>query len=49
MPHASKSPRAIATKLFIDQLVFAPICTAVFYSFKCLTEGRPRCVGCHVD
>lgn len=27
MPHASTSPRAIATKLVIDQFMFAPTCT----------------------
>ena len=31
MPHASTSPRAIATKLCIDQLLFAPVCTLAFY------------------
>ena len=41
MPHASKSPRAIATKVAIDQLLFAPTCTVVFYFYKVLTEGRP--------
>ena len=45
MPHASKSPRAVASKICIDQLIFAPICTLVFYAFKVATEGRPRWVG----
>lgn len=42
MPHAAKSPRAVMSKLVIDQFLFAPICTAVFYFFKVATEGRPR-------
>ncbi|KAI7837431.1 hypothetical protein COHA_008743 [Chlorella ohadii] len=41
MPHASTSPRAIATKLIIDQFMFAPTCTLLFYYYKVLTEGRP--------
>lgn len=42
MPHASKSVAAIVTKIMIDQLVWSPICTAIFYIFKCITEGRAR-------
>lgn len=34
MPHASKSPAAVASKIGIDQFLFAPLCTAVFYLFK---------------
>ncbi len=43
MPAAAKSPVAVAAKIVIDQLVFAPIATAVFFTFKCFSEGRPRC------
>ncbi|KAL4431310.1 hypothetical protein ABPG75_006566 [Micractinium tetrahymenae] len=42
MPHASKSPCAVMSKLVIDQFLFAPVCTAVFYFYKVATEGRPR-------
>ncbi len=48
LPHASKSMSAIAAKVCIDQFLFAPVCTAVFYFFKCCTEGRPRCVCVNV-
>ena len=34
MPRAPKSPAAVAAKLSIDQFMFAPICTAVFYFYK---------------
>ena len=41
MPHASKSLRAVAMKIGIDQFMFAPVCTSVFYFYKVLMEGRP--------
>ena len=42
MPHAPTTMKAVASKIGIDQLIFAPICTAIFYAFKCVTENRPR-------
>ncbi|PRW61349.1 hexose phosphate transport isoform A [Chlorella sorokiniana] len=45
MPHAPTSPPAIASKLVIDQFMFAPTCTLLFYFYKVVTEGRPsECV-----
>lgn len=38
--HAMTAPSTIAKKLLIDQLAFAPICTCIFYGYKCAAEGR---------
>lgn len=38
--HAMKAPQTIAKKVAIDQLLFAPICTCIFYAYKCASEGR---------
>lgn len=38
---ASTAPFTVATKVAFDQLVFSPICTLLFYAYKCLSEGRP--------
>jgi hypothetical protein len=42
MAHAPKTVRAVAAKVAIDQLAFAPACTLLFYAYKCAVEGRPR-------
>lgn len=41
LPANAKSPAAVAAKVVIDQLVFAPIATMVFYAWKLASEGRP--------
>ena len=43
LPHAPKSLAAIASKLAIDQLIFAPVCTLIFYAYKVATELRAGC------
>lgn len=35
------TPRAIATKVGLDQLVFAPVSTFMFYAYLVSAEGRP--------
>lgn len=42
LPDTPKSAAAITSKLFIDQMMWAPICTLIFYVYKCFLEGRPR-------
>ena len=37
---SSRSLGSILSKISIDQLVFSPICTFIFYVFKISTEGR---------
>ena len=39
--HAPRTARAVLTKVAIDQLLFAPVCTAIFYAYKCAAERRP--------
>lgn len=41
MVSTPKSPYAIIAKVAIDQLLFAPFCTLLFYAFKTITESRP--------
>jgi protein Mpv17 len=41
MVSTPKSPNAIIAKVAIDQLLFAPFCTLLFYAFKTITESRP--------
>lgn len=36
------SPKSIFAKVGIDQFIFAPVCTMLFYAFKVTTELRPR-------
>lgn len=51
MPHHPTSLGAVLSKLFIDQMMWAPLCTCFFYLYKCFAEGRPRCgslMGCAV-
>lgn len=40
MPHSSKSLAAVVSKVAIDQLVFAPVCTCIFYLWKAVSEKR---------
>jgi hypothetical protein len=40
LPHASKSLAAVVSKVAIDQLVFAPVCTCIFYLWKAASEQR---------
>lgn len=42
MPTAPKSVGSIVTKLAIDQLIWSPACTVLFYVYKCMVEGRAR-------
>jgi protein Mpv17 len=37
-----KSLPTVISKVAIDQLIFAPLVTLVFYAYKCTAEGRPR-------
>jgi len=39
---APKSPGTIISKVAIDQLLFAPLCTLAFYAYKCTAEGKPE-------
>lgn len=39
-PLMPTSPKAVASKVAIDQLLFAPVCTVFFYAYKCFMEGR---------
>lgn len=41
MPHNPKSAQAVFSKVALDQLLFAPACTPVFYGYKVTAEGRP--------
>jgi protein Mpv17 len=41
LQHAPKSARSVVAKVAVDQLLFAPVCTAAFYAYKCAAEGRP--------
>jgi hypothetical protein len=45
LPHAAKSPKAVFSKVALDQLLFAPGCTPIFYGYKVVSEGRPRWAG----
>ena len=38
---APTAPLTVATKVAIDQLLFTPLCTLLFYAYKCASEGRP--------
>lgn len=35
------APRVIATKVGLDQLLFTPLSTFMFYAYLCSAEGRP--------
>eukprot|EP00889_Picochlorum_renovo_P005286 jgi/Picre1/32316/NNA_007662.t1 len=37
----AKSAVTVLAKVGIDQFIFAPVCTMLFYLFKVSTEGRP--------
>lgn len=37
----AKSAITVLAKVGIDQFIFAPVCTMLFYLFKVSTEGRP--------
>lgn len=39
---APRSPATVVAKVVIDQLIFSPICTLLFYAFKVTSEARPR-------
>lgn len=39
------APRVIATKVGLDQFVFAPLSTFMFYAYLCSAEGRPSTYG----
>jgi protein Mpv17 len=39
-PLMPTSPKAVLSKVAIDQLLFAPVCTVFFYAYKCFVEGR---------
>ena len=41
MPEKSTSPEAIVAKMALDQALFAPVFTAVFYAALTAMEGRP--------
>ena len=45
MPHASKTASAVVTKILIDQLIFAPICTSIFFAYKTAAESRFGCAA----
>ena len=38
---APRSPSTVVAKVVIDQLIFSPICTLLFYAFKVTSEARP--------
>lgn len=38
---APKSAPTVIAKVAIDQLLFSPVATLVFYAYKCIAEGRP--------
>eukprot|EP00871_Galdieria_phlegrea_P000063 jgi/Galph1/1057/GphlegSOOS_G5804.1 len=42
MTQAPKSGLAVATKTAIDQLLWAPIFTSIFFSFMKTAEGQPQ-------
>ena len=44
-PESAKAPTTVVTKMLIDQLIFAPLATLVFYAYKCAAERRFRCAG----
>ena len=37
---APTSPPTVIKKVAIDQLIFSPLCTLLFYAYKCTSEGR---------
>lgn len=39
--HAPTSPPTVIKKVAIDQLIFSPLCTLLFYAYKCTSEARP--------
>lgn len=41
-PLTPTSPNAVISKVAIDQLLFAPVCTVFFYAYKCFIEGRSK-------
>ena len=41
-PESAKAPTTVVTKMLIDQLIFAPLATLVFYAYKCAAERRFR-------
>lgn len=42
MPQASKSTAAVVSKMAIDQLLWAPVFTALFFSYMETAQGRPE-------
>ncbi|KAK4538420.1 hypothetical protein CDCA_CDCA17G4445 [Cyanidium caldarium] len=42
MPHASKSTTAVVGKMAIDQLLWAPVFTSMFFSYMEAAEGHPE-------
>ena len=45
MAHAPTTPLGVASKVAIDQLLFSPLCTLVFYAYKCIAEARAHELG----
>ena len=42
MPLSPRAPKTILTKILIDQLGFAPLCTCIFFAYQTMVQSKFR-------